>query len=87
MTDPLDPKQVTSTGNRPPTDYRQLRRRHDRNLFLAVILFLVIVGGGLIYMIYGSGALVTGLACLVVGSGLMVALWLILSAIERWANR
>jgi hypothetical protein len=52
-----------------------------------VILFLLIVGGGLIYLIYGSGALITGLACLIAGSGLMIALWLILSAVERWANR
>jgi hypothetical protein len=72
---------------RPPTDTRRLRAQQDRNLFLAVIAFLLIVGGGLILLIYGRGSLVTGLACLLPGIGLMLLLWLILSAIEIWANR
>ena len=72
---------------RPPTDYRAMRRRHDRALFLAVIAVLLVVGGGLIYIIYGTGALITGLACLLFGVGILLLLWLIMSAIERWANR
>ena len=59
----------------------------DRNLFLAVIAFLLIVGGGLIYLVYGTGALITGLACLLFGVGLLMLLWLILTGIERWANK
>jgi hypothetical protein len=31
---------------RPPTDYRAFRRKNDRNLALAVVIFLVGVGGG-----------------------------------------
>jgi protein-S-isoprenylcysteine O-methyltransferase Ste14 len=72
---------------RPPTDYRAMRRRNDRSLFLAVIAVLLVVGGGLIYIIYGTGALITGLACLLFGVGILLLLWLIMSAIERWANR
>lgn len=72
---------------RPATDYRARRRRDDRALFLAVIAVLLVVGGGLIYLIYGLGALITGLACLLAGVGLLVLLWLIMGAIERWANR
>jgi len=72
---------------RPPTDYRAMRRRDDRALFLAVIAVLLVVGGGLIYILYGTGALITGLACLLFGVGLLLLLWLIMSAIERWANR
>lgn len=72
---------------RPPTDYRAMRRRNDRALFLAVIAVLLVVGGGLIYIIYGTGALITGLACLLFGVGILLLLWLIMSAIERWANR
>lgn len=72
---------------RPPTDYRGMRRRDERTLFVAVIAFLLVVGGGLIYLIYGTGALVTGMACLLFGSGLLGFLWLIVSLIERWANR
>ncbi len=73
--------------DRPPTDYRAMRRRNDRALFLAVIAVLLVVGGGLIYIIYGTGALITGLACLLFGVGILLLLWLIMSAIERWANR
>ena len=72
---------------RPPTDYRAMRRRNDRALFLAVIAVLLVVGGGLIYIIYGTGALITGLACLLFGVGILLLLWLIMSGIERWANR
>jgi hypothetical protein len=71
----------------PPTDYRARRRRDDRALFLAVIAVLLGVGGGLIFLIYGAGALVTGLACLLVGVGLLALLWLLMTGIERWANR
>lgn len=87
MTEPLDSGQPARTDSRPPTDYRQLRRRQQRDLFLVVILFLLFVGGGLIYLVYGRGALITGLTCLLVGCGLMITLWLVLSGIERWANR
>jgi protein-S-isoprenylcysteine O-methyltransferase Ste14 len=71
----------------PPTDYRARRRRDDRALFLAVIAVLLGVGGGLIFLIYGASALITGLACLLVGAGLLALLWLIMTGIERWANR
>jgi hypothetical protein len=72
---------------RPPTDYRAQRRRDDRALFLAVIAVLLVVGGGLIWLIYGGGAFITGLACLLFGVGLLALLWLIMTGIERWANR
>lgn len=85
MADDHDP--TSREPVRPPTDYRAMRRRNDRALFLAVIAVLLVVGGGLIYIIYGPGALITGLACLLFGVGILLLLWLIMSAIERWANR
>jgi protein-S-isoprenylcysteine O-methyltransferase Ste14 len=72
---------------RPPTDTRARRRQDERALFAAVIAVLLLVGGGLIFLIYGAGAFVTGLACLLLGAGLLALLWLIVSGIERWANR
>jgi hypothetical protein len=81
-----DAEQPTQPA-RPPTDYRTQRRRDDRALFLAVIAVLLLVGGGLIWLIYGGGAFITGLACLMFGVGLLALLWLIMTGIERWANR
>lgn len=72
---------------RSPTDLRAHRRRTDRNLALAVVIFLVGVGGALIAVIYGTGAAVLGLTCLLFGAGLFGLVWLILTLLERWANR
>ena len=72
---------------RPPTDTRASRRRTDRNLALAVVIFLVGVGGTLIALVYGGGAAALGLVCLLAGAGVFGLLWLILTLIERWANK
>lgn len=82
-----DHPQTDPAPVRPPTDYRAQRRRDDRALFLAVIGVLLAAGGGLIFLIYGAGAFVTGLACLLFGVGLLALLWLVMTGIERWANR
>lgn len=71
---------------RPPTDYRALRRKTDRNLGLAVVIFLVGVGGALIAFIYGGGAAALGVVCLLAGVGILGLLWLILTLMERWAK-
>jgi len=47
---------------------------------------LLIIGGGLIYLIYGKWALATGLLCLFPGAGLILFLWGLLSVIERWVE-
>ena len=46
--------QPTNQPNRPPTDYRATRRKSDRNLALAVVIFLVGVGGTAIALVYGG---------------------------------
>jgi fatty acid desaturase len=74
------------SSSRPPTDYRAYRRKNDRNLAFAVVIFLVGVGGALIALIYGSSALILGLTCLLAGAGLFGLVWLILTLMERWAG-
>jgi len=69
-----------------PTDTRSFRRRTDRALLIAVILALVVVGGGLIYLIWGSTAFLTGLPCLLFGAGMITVLWLLLAGIERFVG-
>ena len=69
-----------------PTDTRAQRRKNDRALFGAVIAVLIFGGGGLIYVIYGWQALITGIACLSVGAAVLFLLWAILGVIERWVE-
>ncbi|MCS7220944.1 MAG: hypothetical protein RML36_10085 [Anaerolineae bacterium] len=76
-----------SGRSRGPTDYRGWRRRLDRELLFWVIALLLVVGGGLIGLIYGGGALVLGLGCLAMGAGVILLLWGVLSLIERWVGR
>jgi hypothetical protein len=78
---------TTMNDQRPPTDYRRERRKSDRNLALAVVIFLVGVGGTLIALIYGGGAAALGLVCLLAGAGIFGLLWLILTLMERWAEK
>jgi hypothetical protein len=37
----------------PPTNMRELRRRTDRNLIIGGLVILFVVGGGLIWLLYG----------------------------------
>lgn len=84
MTQPMDEDRLPP---RPPTDTRAFRQRTDRNLALAVVLFLVGVGGAAIALVYGPGAAALGLVCLLFGAGLFGLLWLILTLMERWADK
>lgn len=77
---------LSDPSTRPPTDLRRERRRFDRNLFWAVIIFLVGVGGTLIALIYGAWQAAAGLVCLLAGSAIFGLLWLILTLMERWAR-
>jgi len=70
----------------PPTDYRRIRRSNDQSQLWMVVGGLLIIGGGLIYLIFGKWALVTGLLCLIPGAGLILFLWGLLSVIERWVG-
>jgi hypothetical protein len=76
-----------SLNERPPTDLRRQRKQTERRLLLLVVIALVFVGGGLIALIYGPGALLTALPCLLGGAGAVVSLYLLFALAERWANR
>jgi protein-S-isoprenylcysteine O-methyltransferase Ste14 len=76
-----------SLNKRPPTDLRRQRKQTERRLLILVIVVLVFVGGGLIALIYGPGALLTALPCLLGGAGVISLLYLLFALAERWANR
>jgi len=71
----------------PLQDLRAFRRKEDRRLALVIMLFLVVVGGAAIGMVYGWNIAAAGALCLVGGAATFGLLWLILSLVERWAGR
>ena len=66
-----------------------MRRRSDRDRRYLVLSIgtLVIVGGGLIALIYGLAALLTSLPFLLFGSVLILLLWWLMPAIAGWRER
>lgn len=65
-------------------------RRHSQQtqgrLIVAGLALLIIVGGGLVWLLYGNIAAVSAVACLLVAVGLVGLLWLILSLLEKWVK-
>ncbi|MGQ9458458.1 MAG: hypothetical protein ACUVXH_13365 [Anaerolineae bacterium] len=65
-------------------------RRHwaetQRNLILGGFAILLVVGGGLIALLYGPGAAGTAISCLLVFMGIFGLLFLILKAMELWTR-
>jgi uncharacterized SAM-binding protein YcdF (DUF218 family) len=56
-------------------DLRKYANQTNTRLILGALLVLLIVGDGLIWIIYGAGAAITGLLC--IGAGLLPILIII----------
>jgi hypothetical protein len=57
-------------NSHPPTNMRELRRRTDRNLIIGGLVILFVIGGGLVWLLYGAGQALTAVLCM--GGGLAV---------------
>jgi len=71
-------------------DLRKYARQTNVRIGVGATLLLLIVGTGLIYIIYGTGAAVTGLLCLLAGLlpiGLIFLSLALLDWIQKRANR
>jgi hypothetical protein len=77
---------MSTSESRPPTDYRRYRRETDRRLAVAVVLFLLLVGSGLIAIIYRPSAGILAFMCLLGGVGIITLLWILLTLIEGWVG-
>lgn len=63
-------------------DLRALKKRHERqNLFL-VVTGLIVIGSGLIGLIYGRTAFWVSLACLMTGALLILLIYGVLFLLE-----
>jgi protein-S-isoprenylcysteine O-methyltransferase Ste14 len=62
------------------------RRQTQTRLILGGLLVLLGVGGGLVWLIYGSSAAVIAVACLLGAAGIFGLLWLILTLLELWVK-
>jgi hypothetical protein len=68
-------------------DLRKYARDTNVRLLVGFILLLFIVGGGLIYMIYGPRGAMFGLICLLAGLAPLVLIALILYLMEWIVKR
>ena len=73
-------------GNRHSFNPRRHMQQTQGRLIFAGLAVLIIVGGGLVWVLYGSQAAVTAVSCLLVAVGLVGFLWLILALLEKWAR-
>jgi hypothetical protein len=64
-----------------------MRERDEKRLLLLVIFTLVVVGGGLIGLIFGWEALLTAVPCLLGGAFLILVPWGLLTLVEKWRER
>lgn len=50
------------------------------------LLILLVVGGGLVWAIYGGAAAIVAEICFLGGIGVFALLWLILTLMEKWVK-
>ena len=68
------------------TNLRQHQKDDDKKLLFVVIFTLVVVGSGLIGLIFGWQALLTSIPCLLGGALLILVPWGLLTLLEKWRN-
>ena len=78
------------TNNLPPaekpTNYREMKRRTERNLIVGGFVILVVVGGGLVGLIYGLSAMFQTWLCIGGAVALLGGIGLIFKVIEKFIN-
>jgi hypothetical protein len=63
-------------------DLREYAHQTNVRLLVGFIILLFVVGDGLVYWIYGPGAAVMGLLCLVGGLAPLLLIWLALVGLD-----
>lgn len=68
------------------SDLDRHRRQTYTRLVVGGLSILVVVGGGLVWLLYGRAAALTAIACLLAPVGVLALLWLILSLLELFVG-
>ena len=68
-------------------DLRKYTRQTNFRLIIGGILILFVVGGGLIWLFYGSKAALLGLLCMLLGLSPIALIWVIFLVIEWIVNK
>lgn len=62
------------------------RGQTQARLVAGGLIILVVVGGGLVWLIYGQAAAITAVFCFLAMGGIFGLLWLILALLDRWVR-
>jgi hypothetical protein len=68
-------------------DLRKYSRQTNAHLLAGFILLLFLLGDGLVYLFYGSGAAVFGFMCLLAGLSPLVIIWIVFVGIDWVVNK
>jgi hypothetical protein len=63
-------------------DLRRYASQTNIRLLAGFFLLLIVVGDGLIFIIYGVNAALMGLLCTITGIAPLLLIWLVFSALE-----
>ena len=63
-------------------DLRRYSGQTNKRVFVGFIAILVLVGGGLIYQLYGAGSALFGLGCILIGLAPLSLIWVIMKIFE-----
>ena len=72
--------------NPKPFSPRTYTRSTDLRLFLGFAILIYVVGGGLIWFLYGWPAMLLGAVCITGGLGMIGLLYGLVTLVGRWAG-
>lgn len=69
-----------------PTDPRKHQRETERNLLIGAAAIILVVGGGLIFLLYGRGSGITGTICLGGAVAILALLYGVVKLFEHFGG-
>jgi hypothetical protein len=73
-------------GSRRQFNSRRYQRGQDVRLLVAFVVLMYVVGGALIWYFYGPAGTILGLTCVTVFLVVLVLLYLLITAVGKWAG-